>query len=138
MTIVSKNIHINQISIVIPSSNDDDKLNLLIGHILVNSKPSNIKDIIIVRNGDFTTNQTLVPNNKIKVLYCSKQQRAAAMNFGARVQKVTYCTSYMQTHYYPMALTNKSLSHTYMELVQGLFYSSLILQALCSKYFAYL
>ncbi len=78
----------NNISIIIPTLNEAVNIKGLLFHLVNNSSPKNIKEIIVVDCGSDDPTQTIVTefshtNNKVKLLLSDKG-RAKQMNLGAK------------------------------------------------------
>ena len=73
------------ISIVIPLRNDLNKLQDLVENIRMTSNQINIKEIIVVLNGEYDVAEYKTLAGWCTVIYSKTTQRAAAMNLGASV-----------------------------------------------------
>ncbi|MBU2995481.1 TIGR04283 family arsenosugar biosynthesis glycosyltransferase [Cellulophaga baltica] len=73
-----------QISVVIPVYNEEKNISRILKHLIENSSPNHIKEIIVVDGGstDNTVNLALL-NNRATVIHSNKG-RAKQLNFGAQ------------------------------------------------------
>jgi len=74
----------NKISIIIPMLNEVETISFLLDHLIKNSSPENISEIIVVDGGSDDGSQTKVATFKNVILLQSEKGRAIQMNLGAQ------------------------------------------------------
>ncbi|UKM65209.1 TIGR04283 family arsenosugar biosynthesis glycosyltransferase [Flavobacteriaceae bacterium GSB9] len=74
----------NKISIVIPILNEAEFITKLLRHLIDNTNPRNISEIIVVDGGSTDGSQKLVSNFGNIILLNSEKGRAKQMNFGVK------------------------------------------------------
>ncbi len=77
----------HQISIIIPIFNEADNIGDLLNHLIENSTPSNISDIIVVDGGSTDGSKDIVSKFDNVICLSSEKGRAKQLNNGARLSK---------------------------------------------------
>ncbi|MBT8265346.1 MAG: TIGR04283 family arsenosugar biosynthesis glycosyltransferase [Bacteroidia bacterium] len=75
----------SKISIIIPMLNEAETISKLLDHLLENSSPNNIKDLIVVDGGSEDNSRSIVSSYPNVTLIISERGRAKQMNAGANI-----------------------------------------------------
>ena len=99
----------NKISIVIPILNEEATIGKLLNHLIENSSPQNISDIIVVDGGSTDHSDSIVKQFDQVSFLKSEKGRAKQMNIGAQKQQELFYIFYMPTPFLQNILTSLSL-----------------------------